>query len=83
MFHCAANVRFDLTLKEAVNFNLNGTFSVLRLAEKMKNLQVFVHVSTTYCHCKENILEERYYRANENPFGIMEMVKTLDDETEA
>ncbi|KAL7038720.1 hypothetical protein ACKWTF_009670 [Chironomus riparius] len=81
VFHCAANVRFDLKLKEAVNFNLNGTFSVLRLAEKMKNLQVFMHVSTTYCHCKEVILEERYYRANENPFGIMEMVKTLNDET--
>lgn len=81
VFHCAANVRFDLKLREAVNFNLNGTLSVLRLAEKMKNLQVFVHVSTTYCHCEENVLEERYYKANENPFGIMEMVKTLNDET--
>jgi len=81
VFHCAANVRFDLTLKEAVNFNLNGTCNVLRLSEKMKNLQVFVHVSTTYCHCKENVLEERYYSANENPYGILEMVKTLNDET--
>lgn len=81
IFHCAANVRFDQTLKDAVNFNLNGTHRVLKLAEKIKNLLVFTHVSTAYCHCNENVLEERYYPANENPFGVIEMVKLLKDDT--
>jgi alcohol-forming fatty acyl-CoA reductase len=81
VFHCAANVRFDQTLKDAVNFNTNGTHRVLKLAEKIKNLLVFIHVSTAYCHCNENVLEERYYPANENPFGVIEMVKLLKDET--
>lgn len=81
IFHCAANVRFDQTLKDAVNFNTNGTHRVLKLAEKMKKLLVFNHVSTAYCHCNEGVLEERYYPANENPYGVIEMVKLLKDDT--
>ncbi|CRL01949.1 CLUMA_CG015216, isoform A [Clunio marinus] len=81
IFHCAANVRFDQTLKCAVNFNLNGTHRVLKLAEKMKHLIVFTHISTAYCHCNETVLEERYYPSNENPYGVIEMVKMMKDET--
>lgn len=81
IFHCAANVRFDQPLRGAVNFNTKGTYRVLQLAEKMKRLDVFVHVSTAYCHCNEDVLEERFYPATENPYGIMEMVDMLNDET--
>lgn len=80
IFHCAANVRFDLSLRDAVNFNLNGTHRVLKLAEKLKNLLVFVHVSTAYCHCKEEILDEKYYEAKENPYLVMDMVRMLSDQ---
>lgn len=80
IFHCAANVRFDQTLRDAVIFNTRGTLQVLKLAEKMKNLEVFLHVSTSYCHCNESLLEERYYAANENPFKVIEMVDYLKDE---
>lgn len=42
IFHMAANVKFDLPLKSAVNFNTRGTFNVLALAKqvvrKTKNL---------------------------------------------
>lgn len=81
VFHCAANVRFDQNLRDALNFNTNGTHRVLKLAEKMKHLVVFTHVSTAYCHCNESVLEERYYPANEDPYGIIEMVKLLKDDT--
>lgn len=81
VFHCAANVRFDQSLKQAVHMNTKGTHRVLQLAEKMKNLIVFTHVSTAYCHCNEDVLEERYYPASENPYGVMEMVDLLKDET--
>lgn len=79
VFHCAANIRFDLNLREAVNFNTNGAYRVLKLAEKMKNLEVFTHVSTAYCQCREEVLEERHYALNESPYEIMEMVKVLSD----
>lgn len=36
IFHCAANVRFDQSIKDAVNFNTAGTLRVLQLATKIK-----------------------------------------------
>lgn len=80
VFHCAANVRFDLKLKEAINFNTRGTHRMLMLSEKMKNLLVLVHVSTAYCHCNESVLEEKYYPAIENPYGLIEMARLLKDD---
>ncbi|CAO1407990.1 unnamed protein product [Diamesa serratosioi] len=80
VFHCAANVRFDLKLKDAINFNTRGTHRMLKLSEKMKNLLVFVHVSTAYCQCNETVLEEKYYPAIENPYGLIQMSKFLKDD---
>lgn len=40
IFHCAANVKFDQSIKEAVNFNTAGTLRVLKLATKIKNFRV-------------------------------------------
>ncbi|KAG5682531.1 hypothetical protein PVAND_011878 [Polypedilum vanderplanki] len=80
IFHCAANVRFDLTLKDATNFNLKGTLRVLTLAEKMQSLNSFVHVSTSYCNCDEVVLEEKYYPAKVDPFTVIEMIDTMSDD---
>lgn len=40
IFHCAANVRFDQPIKDAVNMNTLGTNRMLKLAEQMKLLKV-------------------------------------------
>ncbi|XP_037039618.1 putative fatty acyl-CoA reductase CG5065 [Bradysia coprophila] len=80
VFHCAANVRFDQPLKDAVNLNTLGTNRVLKLAEEMTRLKVFVHVSTAYCQCNEDVLEERGYSAPHSPLGIAKMTQLLDDE---
>lgn len=40
VFHCAANVRFDQPIKEAVNMNTLGTQRMLVLAEQMSALNV-------------------------------------------
>lgn len=42
--------------------------------------QVFVHVSTAYCQCNEDVLEERGYQAPHSPLGIAKMTQLLDDE---
>lgn len=78
VFHCAANVRFDQELGGAVNMNLLGTERVLKLAEQMKQLKAFAHVSTAYCQCNEGVLEERAYAAPHNPMAIATMTKHLD-----
>ena len=49
VFHCAANVRFDQPLRPMIEMNVLGTLRVLKLAEKMVNLKLFAHVSTSYC----------------------------------
>lgn len=80
VFHCAACVRFDQSIKAAVNANTLGTSRVLKLIEKMEKLKVFCHVSTAYCQCNEEVLEERAYKAPHNPIGIATMTQLLDDE---
>lgn len=80
VFHCAANVRFDQALEGAVNMNLLGTERVLKLVIEMTQLKVFTHVSTAYCQCNEEVLEERAYAAPHNPLAIATMTKHLDTE---
>ncbi|CAG9767734.1 unnamed protein product [Ceutorhynchus assimilis] len=78
VFHMAANVRFDQPLKSAVLLNTGGTLNVLELVCRFKNLKVFVHTSTSYCHCDQTKLEERLYQAPHNPRHILDLVKWMD-----
>lgn len=80
VFHCAANVRFDQPLQGAVQFNTLGTHKMLQLAENMKKLKAFVHVSTTYCQCNEQVLEERRYPAKHHPLGVAQMCTMMGDD---
>lgn len=41
--------------------NVEGTKSVLDLAQKMPKLQAFVHVSTAYAHCHQSQITEDFY----------------------
>lgn len=40
VFHCAACVRFDMTMKYALTFNTRGTKRVLEFCSKIENLEV-------------------------------------------
>lgn len=40
VFHSAATVRFDDSLKKSVGININGTLSVIRLSQNMPKLEV-------------------------------------------
>ncbi|XP_078050394.1 putative fatty acyl-CoA reductase CG5065 [Augochlora pura] len=80
VFHMAANVKFDLTLKEAVRINTQGTMNVLKLAKQMTSLDSFVHVSTAYCHCHEPELEERNYPVPVQPEVMIDTVNNLSED---
>ncbi|XP_026322594.1 fatty acyl-CoA reductase 1-like [Hyposmocoma kahamanoa] len=80
VFHSAACVRFDQKLKDAVAMNTTGTLLVLQLAESMKKLEVFVHLSTAYCRCHLDVLEEKLYPAVHKPRRIMDITQWMDDE---
>jgi len=62
IFHSAATVRFDEELKKSVMMNVEGTRSILELAQKMPGLESFVHVSTAYAHCStQSRIDEKFY----------------------
>jgi len=44
-------------------------------------LQAFVHLSTAFCNPDIDYMEEKVYVTKENPYNIINMVKTLDDES--
>lgn len=64
VYHAAASVRFDDPLKSAILLNVRGTREVGVLAQEMRRLKVFVHVSTTYSHTDRRVIEEKTYRAD-------------------
>lgn len=61
VFHCAASVRFDETLKYAVTLNAKGTQELLDLGKRMKNLEAFVHVSTAFSNVNVKTIKEIVY----------------------
>ncbi|XP_044017829.1 putative fatty acyl-CoA reductase CG5065 [Aphidius gifuensis] len=80
VYHAAATVRFDELLKRAVLLNTRGTRNMLDLAKEMKNLEMFAHISTAYCHLEEKVLEEKPYPPPADPHKIIKCVEWMDDD---
>ncbi|XP_015175385.1 PREDICTED: putative fatty acyl-CoA reductase CG5065 [Polistes dominula] len=81
VFHVAAMVKLDATLKQAVDFNLIGTKRMLDLCRDMKNLEIFLHLSTAFCHVDQVELGERVYDSPDDPQDVIRLVQWLNDET--
>lgn len=61
IFHSAASVRFDDSLRAAVLMNTRGTREIMKLAEKLANIKVCMHVSTTYSNPDRKVVDEKIY----------------------
>jgi len=61
IFHSAATVRFEEELNKSVGMNVEATKSMVEMAKKMQNLEVFLHVSTAYAYCTLPSIEEKFY----------------------
>ncbi|KAG0410705.1 hypothetical protein HPB47_012189 [Ixodes persulcatus] len=61
VYHSAASVRFDEPLRKAIDVNVLGTRRVLELCHKLKSIAAFVHVSTAYCFCNRDHVDEIVY----------------------
>nr|CAD7397786.1 unnamed protein product [Timema poppensis] len=79
IFHVAASVRFDDSITYAVNMNVRGTQEVAKLALKMKNLVVLLHVSTTYCNTDRKVIDEVIYPPHGDWKKSIEMVEKIDE----
>ena len=42
--------------------------------------QAFIHVSTAYCNCDREVIDEVVYPSPADPKKVMEMVEWLDDD---
>jgi alcohol-forming fatty acyl-CoA reductase len=80
VFHCAANIRFNDPIKDAVNINVTGTLRVLKLAQKMKNLIVFSYMSTAFSQSHQEELEEKHYQTCVDALKVIEKTELMDDE---
>ncbi|BES94302.1 Male sterility protein [Nesidiocoris tenuis] len=79
IFHVAASVRFNDPLPEAIRMNTFGTKSVVDAAVQMTNLQVFVHVSTTYCYCNKcSVVEEKVYPVDMDWRTVLDINQNID-----
>ncbi|XP_038663847.1 fatty acyl-CoA reductase 1 isoform X2 [Scyliorhinus canicula] len=79
VFHCAATVRFNETLKDAMQLNVVATRQLITFAQLMKKLEVFIHVSTAYAHCNRKHIEEVIYPPPVDPKKLIEALEWMDD----
>ncbi|XP_034033087.1 fatty acyl-CoA reductase 1 isoform X2 [Thalassophryne amazonica] len=75
VFHCAATVRFNEPLKDAMQLNVLATQKMLALAHRMKRLEIFIHVSTAYANCNRELIEEIVYPP---PVDYRKLIDALD-----
>ncbi|KAJ8706359.1 hypothetical protein PYW08_010985 [Mythimna loreyi] len=81
IFHVAASVRFDDTLKFAAQMNLKGTLEVMELSKDIRDLLVLVHVSTSYANTNRDPIEEVLYPPLADWRDTLKICETIDEHT--
>lgn len=76
----AASVRFDDSLSKAIFTNVRSAREVIGLVKEIKNLEVFVHVSTTYSNCDRFTVEEKIYPSYGNWKEAIKFVEEADQQ---
>ncbi|XP_059487923.1 putative fatty acyl-CoA reductase CG5065 [Neocloeon triangulifer] len=80
VFHSAATVKFDEALKLSVAMNILGTKRLVELCHKMGKLEALVHVSTAYCNCDRDEVQEQVYDPPADPDKIIQCVEWMDED---
>ncbi|XP_076646281.1 putative fatty acyl-CoA reductase CG5065 [Halictus rubicundus] len=79
VFHCAATLRLEAKLKDAIVMNTKGTKRLLDIAKNMKRLKSFLHLSTAFCHPDLEELGERVYDAPDDPHKVIQLIEWMDE----
>ncbi|CAD6995064.1 unnamed protein product [Ceratitis capitata] len=64
IIHCAATIRFNEPLYNALVVNVGAIKHLLEIAKLMSHLMTFVHVSTAFSNCNLPHIEEKFYPEN-------------------
>ncbi|XP_068622035.1 fatty acyl-CoA reductase wat-like isoform X2 [Battus philenor] len=85
IFHMAANIRFDVELKEALLCNVRGTREAVQLGKDCKKLRAFVYVSTAYTYATEDrvgcLVSEDIQTPPMESELLVNMAETMSSET--
>lgn len=79
VFHFAASLKLEASLRHNVLMNLTGTQNVLKLAKEMKNLAQIVHLSTAFCCEDVAVLHEKVYDHPHDPMDLMRCAEWMND----
>ena len=82
VFHMAASLKLEQTLKFNVDMNLVGTKHAIDICKQMPKLMVFIHLSTAFCTSDEpGTLYERVYDWAHDPKEILRCNEWMDEAT--
>lgn len=79
VFHLAESAKFSDGLRLAVDANASGTLRMIQLAQKMRNLQSFLHLSSVFIQCNQAQTSEAYCSTHYNPMEVIQTTKELED----
>jgi fatty acyl-CoA reductase len=79
VFHSAATLDFEASLKPTVEINLLGTRRVMQLCQQIKNLKSVVHVSSAYVNSFLLETQEILYPAPDDADKIIDLTKSLTE----
>lgn len=80
VFHCAATLKLEATIQDAVEMNTMGTQRAVDVAKQIKGLRAFIHMSTAFCSADIEVFEEKLYPCPENPRHVIEVTQWMDAE---
>ncbi len=80
VFHSAATLDFNESLKPTVTTNLLGTRRVMQLCSETKNLKSMVHVSSAYVNAYLLDCEEILYPPPESAEKVIDLATSLTEE---
>ncbi|XP_037902550.1 putative fatty acyl-CoA reductase CG5065 isoform X1 [Hermetia illucens] len=81
VFHMAATLRLEGSLKDAIQMNTTGTKRVLDIAKKMKKLVALIHLSTAFCNCDQEVMYEKVYDFPHRPEDLIRCAEWMDVKT--
>jgi fatty acyl-CoA reductase len=76
VFHLAASLKLEATLRPNILANLTATKKVIDLSKKMTDLLAFVHVSTAFCNVDRDEIEEKVY--TDIPYKPVDLIQAAN-----
>lgn len=80
VFHMAASLRLEATLKPNIEMNLTGTKHVIDVCKQMTKLLSVVHLSTAFCNCDQEASEEKVYDWPQTPDDLMRCAEWMTED---